>query len=180
MSTPLMPKATAIWLLDNTSLTFEQIADYSQLHTLEIQAIADGEIAVGMAPFDPIAYGTLSMEEIERCSRDPKARLVPTKLDESTTRKKRGGGRYTPVSKRQDRPNAISWVLKHHPELSDAQICRLLGTTNPTIHAIRNRTHWNSPNIRAKSPILMGLCSQAELNQALAEAGTIHKVKDNS
>ena len=172
-----MPKATAIWLLDNTSLAFEQIADYCQLHILEIQAIADGEIADGMAPFDPIAYGTLSMEEIERCSRDPKARLASIKLDESATRKKRGGGRYTPVSKRQDKPNAISWILKHHPELSDAQICRLLGTTNPTIHSIRNRTHWNALNIRGKSPILMGLCTQDELNQALAEVGTPQKSK---
>jgi hypothetical protein len=175
MSTPLMPKATAIWLLENTSLTFAQIADYCQLHVLEIQAIADGEIAAGMAPFDPIAHGTLSMEEIERCSLDPKARLVSTSLNEPVSQKKRGGGRYTPVSKRQDKPNAITWLLKHHPELSDAQICRLLGTTNPTIHSLRNRTHWNAANIRAKSPVLFGLCTQTELDQAIVESDTLQK-----
>jgi hypothetical protein len=151
-------------------LTFTQIADYCQLHILEVQAIADGEIAAGMAPFDPIAHGTISIAEIERCSGDPKAQLVSTAINESVTQKKRGGGRYTPVSKRQDKPNAITWLLKHHPELSDAQICRLLGTTNPTIHALRNRTHWNAANIRAKSPVLLGLCTQAELNQAVEEA----------
>ncbi|MBL0941890.1 MAG: DUF1013 domain-containing protein [Alphaproteobacteria bacterium] len=175
MSTPLMPKATAIWLLENTSLTFTQIADYCQLHVLEIQAIADGEIAVGMAPFDPIAHGTLSREEVERCSLDPNTRLASTPLNTPLSHRKRGGGKYTPVSKRQDKPNAIAWLLKHHPELSDAQICRLLGTTNPTIHSLRNRTHWNAANIRGKSPVLLGLCTQVELNQAIAESEALQK-----
>jgi uncharacterized protein len=170
MSAPLMPKATAIWLLDNTTLTFEQIGDYCHLHTLEIKAIADGEIAVGMAPFDPIAHGRLTMEEIERCSRDPAARLVAIELKDETGGKRRGGGRYVPVSKRADKPDAIAWMLKHHPEVSDAELCRLLGTTSPTVHAIRDKTHWNSANLRSRSPVVLGLCTQEELNKVIEDA----------
>lgn len=171
MSAPLMPKATAIWLLDNTTLTFEQIADYCHLHSLEVQAIADGEIAVGMAAIDPVARGDLTMEEIERCSKDPKLRLVASVPKEQAEIKRLKAGRYVPVSKRADKPNAIAWLLKHHPEMSDAQICRLLGTTSPTINSIRNKSHWNSANIKAKSPVALGLCSQANLDQAIEEAG---------
>ena len=170
MSAPLMPKATAIWLLDNTTLTFEQIADYCHLHTLEIRAIADGEVAAGMAPVDPVARGDLTWEEIERCSKDPKARLKASEPKEQIEVRQLKAGRYVPVAKRADKPNAIAWLLKHHPEMSDAQICRLLGTTNPTINAIRNKTHWNSANIRAKSPVLLGLCSQSDLDREVKEA----------
>jgi hypothetical protein len=170
MSAPLMPKATAIWLLDNTTLTFDQIADYCHLHVLEIQAIADGEIALGMAPFDPVAHGRLTMEEIERCTKDPSARLVARELKDEGTNKRRGGGKYVPVSKRADKPDALAWMLKHHPEVSDAELCRLLGTTSPTINAIRNKTHWNSANLRSRSPALLGLCTQEELNRVIEEA----------
>jgi len=165
-----MPKATAIWLLDNTTLTFEQIGDYCHLHALEIKAIADGEIAAGMAPFDPVAHGQLNMEEIERCARDPDARLVAQELKAELVQKRRGGGRYVPVSKRADKPDAISWMLKHHPEVSDAELCRLLGTTSPTINAIRNKTHWNSVNLKSRSPVSLGLCTQEELNQVIEAA----------
>lgn len=173
MSGPLMPKATAIWLVENTSLTFEQIAKFCGLHLLEVQAIADSESPAAMAPFDPIANEQLSWEAIERCSADPSARLEVLAPKPGIIVKRRGGGRYTPVTKRQDKPNAIAWVLKHHGEMSDAQICRLLGTTSPTIKAIREKTHWNSSNIRAKNPIELGLCSQKELDEA-AEFAKAH------
>ena len=166
-----MPKAQAVWLLDNTTLTFEQIADYCHLHVLEVQAIADGDIASGMAPFDPIAHGDLTLEEIARCTADPAAQLQKMERKEEVVGKYRGGGRYVPVSKRADKPDAIAWLIKHHPELSDAQICRLLGTTSPTINAIRNKTHWNSTHIKAKSPVALGLCTQEELDNAIKEAG---------
>ena len=169
MSAPLMPKATAIWLIENTSLTFQQIADYCHLHLLEIQGIADGDIAAGMAAFDPIAHGQLSWEEIERCSKDPSAQLQSRPMATIEIKNRPRGGRYTPLVKRQDKPDAISWLLKHHPELSDAQICRLLGTTKPTIQSIRTKSHWNAPNIRARNPVELGLCNQQELTQALEE-----------
>lgn len=170
MSAPLMPKATAIWLLDNTTLTFEQIAAYCHLHPLEIQAIADGDIAAGMAPVDPVARGDLTMAEIERCMKDASARLVATEPKEQIEVKRLKAGRYVPVSKRADKPDGIAWLLKHHPEMSDAQICRLLGTTSPTINSIRNKTHWNSANIRAKNPVSSGLCTQMDLDRAVEEA----------
>ena len=170
MSPPIMPKATAIWLLENTTLTFEQIADYCALHTLEIQALADGEIGQGLAPFDPIAHGQLSQEEIDRVGNDPAARLVPLASQDPVTSKRRGGGRYTPVSRRQDKPDAIAWVLKHHPELSDRQICQLLGTTSPTIRSIREKTHHNTQNIKARSPVGLNLCTEQELQKAIEES----------
>ncbi|MBP6985574.1 MAG: DUF1013 domain-containing protein [Alphaproteobacteria bacterium] len=167
MSAPLMPKATAIWLLDNTTLTFDQIAAFCHLHVLEIQAIADGEIAAGMAPFDPVEHGSLTFDEIKRCEKDASATLVAIILREEGAKKKKGSGRYVPVAKRADKPDALAWMLKHHPEVSDAEICRLLGTTSPTINAIRNKTHWNSANLKAKNPVLLGLCSQDDLNRVL-------------
>lgn len=170
MSKPLMPKGTAIWLLDNTTLTFEQIADYCGLHTLEIQAIADGEIAAGMAAVDPIANEELSMQEIDRCSKDSNARLRMLPPKEEFI-KARGGGRYTPVSKRADKPDAIAWLLKHHPELSDAEICRLLGTTSPTIKSIRERSHRNIANIKSRNPVALGLCTEDELRGAIERSG---------
>ena len=168
MPLPLMPKATAVWLVENTALTFEQIAAFCGLHSLEIKAIADGEVAVGMVGLDPIANGQLSKEEIERAEKDENARLrlLIQDLPQPVARSK--GPRYTPVTKRGDKPDAIAWVVKQFPDLSDAQISKLIGTTKPTIAAIRDRTHWNTPNIKPRSPVLLGLCTQRELEEALA------------
>jgi len=167
---PMMPKATAVWLVDNTTLTFEQVAAFCGLHPLEVQAIADGEVAVGMAGLDPIANDQLTAEEIKRCEGDPKARLELSKSDIPLPQTRAKGARYTPVSKRQDKPDGIAWLLRTFPELTDAQIGRLLGTTKPTITAIRDRTHWNSPNIRPRDPVDLGLCSRAELDEAVQKA----------
>ncbi len=167
MSAPLMPKATAVWLVENTSLTFEQIAEYCHLHPLEIKALADGEIMPGLPAADPIASEQLSWEEIERCQKDPQARLQALKKNENILHKKRKGGRYTPVSKRRDKPDAILWLLKNHPNLTNAQIARLLGTTNTTINAIRERTHRHMSTIRARNPVALGMCTQKELDDAL-------------
>lgn len=162
-----MPKATAVWLIENTSLTFDQIADFCHIHQLEVRAIADGEAAVGMLGFDPISSGQLTLAEIHRCEADPKEKLhlTPPVTAESILGKK--GGRYTPVSKRQDRPDSIAWLLKFYPELTDLQICRLLGTTKGMIKSVRSRTHWNAANIKPHSPVQVGLCTQAELDQAI-------------
>ncbi len=169
-SPPLMPKATAVWLVDNTALSFEQIADFCKLHPLEVKAIADGEAAQGIKGLDPVLSGQLSREEIEKAQRDSGYRL---KLQEAKTRvpeAKRRGPRYTPVSRRQDRPNAILWLVRNHPELKDAQIMRLVGTTKPTIEAIRERTHWNSANLTPMDPVTLGLSSQIELDMEVEKA----------
>jgi len=170
MPAPLMPKATAVWLVENTSLTFEQIADFCELHPLEIQAIADDEVANQMQGLDPVANGQTTMEEIARCQADPEARLrlSPQAIPQQMFRHK--GPRYTPIAKRQDKPDAIAFLLRNHPELSDAQISKLIGTTKPTIAAVRDRTHWNSPNIKPRHPVELGLCAYAELEQALHRA----------
>ncbi|PWC39995.1 DUF1013 domain-containing protein [Azospirillum sp. TSO35-2] len=170
MALPLMPKATAVWLVENTSLSFEQIAAFCGMHSLEVQAIADGEVAVGMVGLDPIANGQLTKAEIERCEKnqDLRLKLLVADLPQVASRSK--GPRYTPITKRGDKPDAIAWLLKHHPELSDAQICRLIGTTKPTIAAVRDRTHWNVANIKPRGPVMLGLCSQRELEEALALA----------
>ncbi|MFP5517712.1 MAG: DUF1013 domain-containing protein [Alphaproteobacteria bacterium] len=170
MALPLMPKATAVWLVENTSLSFEQIAAFCGMHSLEVQAIADGEVAVGMVGLDPIANGQLTKQEIERCEKnqDLRLKLLVADLPQVASRSK--GPRYTPITKRGDKPDAIAWLLKHHPELSDAQVCRLIGTTKPTIAAVRDRTHWNVANIKPRSPVMLGLCSQRELEEALALA----------
>jgi uncharacterized protein len=167
---PLMPKATAVWLVENTSLTFEQIGDFCGLHPLEVQAIADGEVAVQMIGIDPVANGQLALSEIERCQQDPEARLhlSETAHPEPVVRHK--GPRYTPIAKRQDKPDAIAWLLKQHPELSDGQISKLVGTTKPTIQAVRDRTHWNSVNIKAKHPVALELCTLQELEVAVTRA----------
>lgn len=178
MPQPLMPKATAVWLVENTALTFDQIAAFCGLHSLEVKAIADGEVAVGMVGLDPIANGQLSKEEIDRCEKNPNARLqlLVQDLPQPVARSK--GPRYTPVTKRGDKPDAIAWLLKHHPGLSDAQICRLIGTTKPTIAAVRDRTHWNSQNIKPRSPVLLGLCTSRELEEALAQARPVPGAAD--
>ena len=170
MAAPLMPKATAVWLVDNTSLTFDQIADYCGLHRLEVQGIADGEVAIGIQGIDPIANSQLTRVEIERCEKDPSARLKMLKLDLPEPSKRTKGPRYTPVAKRQDKPDAIAWLLRHHPELKESQIAKLIGTTKTTIQAVDERTHWNSPNIRPRDPVLLGLCAQGELNAAVDRA----------
>lgn len=160
----LMPKATAVWLVDNTALSFDQIAYFCKLHPLEVKAIADGESAQGIKGLDPVITGQLSREEIKRGEADPNYRL---KLQDPKVRvpeSKRKGPRYTPLSKRQDRPNAILWLVRNHPELKDAQISRLIGTTKSTIEQIRNRTHWNSANLQPMDPVTLGLCSQIDLD----------------
>lgn len=178
MAHPLMPKAKAVWLVDNTTLTFEQVATFCGLHELEVQAIADDEVATGMQGLDPLAAGELTAEEITRCEADPIASLKISKSDVPEARAKRKGARYTPVSKRQDRPNAIAWLIKNYPDLSDAQISKLVGTTKPTINSIRDRTHWNSANIKPQNPVGLGLCKGNELERlvavARARAGTVH------
>ncbi|RJF85308.1 DUF1013 domain-containing protein [Azospirillum cavernae] len=170
MALPLMPKATAVWLVENTSLSFEQIAAFCGLHSLEVQAIADGEVAVGMVGLDPVVNGQLTKTEIERCEKNEALRLklLIVDLPQVTARSK--GPRYTPITKRGDKPDAIAWLLKQHPELSDAQTCRLIGTTKPTIASVRERTHWNAANIKTRNPVLLGLCTQRELEEALALA----------
>lgn len=164
MATLLMPKATAVWLVDNTALTFDQIATFCTLHPLEVKAIADGESAQGIKGLDPINTGQLSRDEIARAEENPDHVL---KIQESKVRvpqTKKKGPRYTPVSKRQDRPNAILWLVRNHPELKDAQISRLVGTTKNTIQQIRERTHWNSANLQPIDPVALGLCSQIDLD----------------
>jgi uncharacterized protein len=172
MSTgPLMPKATAVWLVDNTSLTFDQVADFCKLHPLEVKGIADGEVAAGIKGLDPVVAGQLTREEIERAEKDSGYRL---KLAVSTVRipeqKRKKGPRYTPLSRRQDRPNAILWLLRNHPELKDAQIMRLVGTTKTTIQQIRDRTHWNAATLAPMDPVTLGLCSQIDLDFEVARA----------
>ena len=167
---PLMPKATAVWLVEHTSLTFDQIGEFCGLHPLEVQAIADGEVALQMQGLDPIANGQLTLEEIERVQKDPNARLEIAKEAHPIELVKHTGPRYTPIAKRQDKPDAISWLLKNHPELSDGQISKLVGTTKPTIQAVRDRTHWNSPNIKPRHPVALGLCTMEMLEAAVARA----------
>ena len=170
MTAPLMPKATAVWLVENTALTFAQIADFCKLHTLEIQGIADGEVAIGIKGLDPVANGQLESGEIERCAADPQARLKPKKSTHPAPAARTKGPRYVPVSKRQDKPDGIAYLLRFYPELSDAQISKLIGTTKPTINAIRDRSHWNISNIRPKDPVTLGLCKQIDLDEAVEKA----------
>ncbi len=170
MALPLMPKATAVWLVENTALSFEQIADFCGLHALEIQAIADGEVASGIVGCDPVVNSQVSRAEILRCEADPDGRLKLIVTDYPQQRGTPKGARYTPVSKRQDRPDAIAWILKHHPELSDPQICKLIGTTKPTIQSVRDKTHWNATNIKPRNPVTLGLCSEPDLEKAVTLA----------
>ncbi|WP_137157036.1 DUF1013 domain-containing protein [Rhizobium sp. FKL33] len=166
----LMPKATAIWLVDNTALSFDQIAQFCKLHPLEIKAIADGEAAQGIKGLDPISTGQLSREEIARAEANPNHKLKLSEPKVRVPESKRKGPRYTPVSKRQDRPNAILWLVRNHPELKDAQISRLVGTTKNTIQQIRERTHWNSTNLTPMDPVTLGLCSQIDLDMEVDKA----------
>lgn len=173
MPLPLMPKATAVWLVENTTLSFEQIAEFCGMHALEIQGIADGEVAIGIVGADPIANSQLTREEIQRCEADKKARLklLATEIPAPVVRSK--GARYTPIAKRQDKPSAIAWLLRHHTELTDAQVGRLLGTTKSTIQKVRDRSHWDMQNIKPTSPVMLGLCSQNALDDAIAKAARV-------
>jgi hypothetical protein len=179
MDRPLMPKATAVWLVDNTSLTFEQIAAFCSLHPLEVQGIADGDVGVGVRGLDPVAAGQLTREEIERCQKDSKSRLqLARPMAADVKIPKRRGPRYTPLSKRQDRPDAIAWLLRNHPELTDRQVCRLLGTTKATVNAVRDRTHWKSAEIRPRDPVFLGLCGQVDLDAAVIAARAEQKQQE--
>ena len=168
---PLMPKATAVWLVENTALTFKQVADFCNLHELEVKGIADGDVAQGIKGLDPVTGGQLTRDDIMKGEKDPACRL---KILESKVnvpvQKSTGGPRYTPVSRRGDRPDAIAWLIRFHPELTDAQLMKLVGTTKSTIAAIRDRSHWNSPNIKPVDPVSLGLCSQIELDFAVQKA----------
>lgn len=175
MDRPLMPKATAVWLVENTSLSFEQIATFCGLHQLEVRGIADGEVAQGVRGLDPVGAGMLSRDEIKKGEAEPKHRLQLTKSVASEVKPlKRKEPRYTPLSKRQDRPDAIAWLLRHHPEIPEAQLCKLLGTTKATVQAVRDRTHWKSQEIRPRDPVLLGLCTQLELDDAVLRAKIEH------
>jgi hypothetical protein len=166
-----MPKATAVWLVENTSLTFEQIADFCKLHPLEVKGIADGEVAQGIKGLDPITTGQLTREELDRAQGDPahRLRIADTKVSIPEAKPKKGP-RYTPVSKRQDRPNAILWLVRNHPELKDSQIMRLVGKTKSTIQSVRERTHWNSQHLQPMDPVTLGLCSQIDLDHEVQRA----------
>lgn len=180
---PLMPKATAVWLVENTALSFDQIAEFCGLHPLEVKGIADGEVAQGIKGMDPVTNGQLTRDEIARGEKDGKhkLRLAESKVQLPPLPQTRKGPRYTPVSRRHDRPNAVLWILRNHPELKDSQIMRLVGTTKPTIAQIRDRTHWNSAQLTPQDPVTLGLCSQidldAEVKKAARRTGT-DKTKD--
>ncbi|CEJ14229.1 hypothetical protein BN1110_04557 [bacterium YEK0313] len=185
MTQLLMPKATAVWLVDNTALSFDQIAAFCTLHPLEVKAIADGEAAQGIKGADPIITGQLTREEIAKAEKDPayRLKLAPPKVKLPEVKGKKGP-RYTPVSRRQDRPNAILWLVRNHPELKDAAVMRLVGTTKPTIAAIRDRTHWNSQTLTPMDPVTLGLCSQIDLdfevNRAAKERGPVETVAEQT
>jgi hypothetical protein len=168
---PLMPKATAVWLIDNTSLTFEQIAEFCGMHPLEVKGIADEDVAKGIKGIDPVATGQLTHEEIAAAEKDPEKRLKMAQAKHKLPPvKAKKTPRYTPVSKRQDKPDAIYWLLRNHPELTDADLMKLIGTTKATIAKIRDRGHWNTQNIKAVDPVTLGLCTQIELDFIVARA----------
>ena len=165
MTAPLMPKATALWLVENTTLTFQQIADFCQLHVLEVQAIADGEASVSTFGFDPIAHNQASQADIDRCSQDPDLRLVL--IHHESLQPKKKSAKYTTMAVRQDKPDAIAWLLKHYPALSMARLCRLVGTTKTTVQAVASKSHWNASQIKPRNPVTLGICSQKELDDAI-------------
>ncbi|HEY0418447.1 MAG TPA: cell cycle transcriptional regulator TrcR [Acetobacteraceae bacterium] len=169
MTLPLMPKATAVWLIEKTALTFTQIAEFCGMHPLEVQAIADGEVAQGIVGYDPVANGQLTAAEIKRCEADPSLRLhlLP---NANPLPKRSKGARYTPVAKRNDRPDGIAFLLRNYPQLTDTQIGKLMGTTKDTIQKVRSRTHWNSANIKPRDPVILGLCSQTDLHMMVTQA----------
>ena len=167
---PLMPIATAVWLIDNTSLTFDQIAEFCALHPLQVKGIADGDVGGGVRGIDPITTNQLTRDEIEKGESDDSHKLKLSQPKTLVAERTRKGPRYTPISKRQNRPDAIAWLVKNHPELTDAQISKLLGTTKTTIQSIRDRSHWNSANLEPRDPVGLGLCSQMDLDAAVRKA----------
>ncbi|MBS0959496.1 MULTISPECIES: DUF1013 domain-containing protein [Acetobacter] len=173
---PLMPKATAVWLIEKTALSFIQVAEFCGLHPLEVQAIADGEVAQGIVGYDPIANRQLTQDEITRCEANPDARLkiLPTN---NPVKRRSKGARYTPVAKRHDRPDGIAFLLRNFPQLNDQEIVKLLGTTKDTISKVRTKQHWNTPNIKPRDPVTIGLCRQADLNAAV-QAATLRLERD--
>ena len=170
MALPLMPKATAVWLVENTTLTFDQIADFCGMHPLEVQGIADGEVATGIMGNDPTQNGQLTREAIEAAEKDENVSLALAATARQYVQTKTKGARYTPVARRADKPDAVSWLLKYHPEIPDSQIVKLIGTTKNTIDAVRDKTHWNSANIKPKDPVLLGLCTQTHLDMMIEKA----------
>ena len=174
MTEILMPKATAVWLVDNTSLSFDQIADFCGLHPLEVKGIADGDVAAGVRGADPVSNGQLTREEIEKAENDAKYRMkaVSPKYADLHQPNKKRGPRYTPLSRRQSRPDAIAWLVRNHPELTDGQISKLIGTTKSTIESVRERTHWNSANIKPTDPVSLGLCSQVDLDEQVRKSSS--------
>ncbi len=181
MADILMPKATAVWLVDNSTLTFDQVADFCGLHPLEVSGIADGEVARDIRGADPIGNGQLTREELEKAEKNPAYRLVAQKSRHAEMLKpaKKSGARYTPVSRRQDRPDAIAWFLRNHPEVSDAQIASVLGTTKTTIESVRSRSHWNSSAIKPVDPVTLGLVGQLDLDEIVRKAAE-KKARDDA
>ena len=171
MTQLLMPKATAVWLIDNSALTFEQIGAFCNLHPLEVQSIADGEAGIGIQGYDPIINGQITRVELDRCEADSTANLKLAESNLPVPNRRTKGPRYVPVARRGDKPDGIMWLVKHHSELKDAQIIKLIGTTKETIAKIRERTHWNIANISAKHPAMLGLCKQTDLDAAITNAG---------
>jgi len=170
MTLPLMPQATAVWLIENTALSFQQVGDFCGLHVLEVQGIADEEAAYSIKAKNPITSGELTTDNIKECEEDNTKQLILAKVSTTITSKKKKAPRYTPLSRRQDRPNAIAWIIKFHPEMTDGQISKLIGTTKFTITQIRDRSHWNISNVAAKDPVMLGLCKQNELASAITKA----------
>ena len=168
--TPFMPKATAVWLVENTTLTFKQIANFCNLHELEVKGIADGDVAKGIKAYNPILAGQLSREEIDLCSKDPERNLSLIERAEDVQVKERKKPKYTPLSKRQDRPDAALWLLKNFPQFTDGQVSKLVGSTKGTVSLIRKRSYWNFSNLKAKDPVILGLCSQEIFEKALGKA----------
>ncbi len=175
---PLMPLATAVWLIENTSLSFDQIADFCVLHPLQVKGIADGDVAIGVRGINPVTNNQLLREELDKAQADPDFRMKLARAKTLVAETTRKGGRYTPVSKRQNRPDAILWLVRNHPEISDAQISKLLGTTKSTIQSVRDRTHWNSANMTPQDPVGLGLCTQTDLD-TLVRKGAAKKAKMN-
>lgn len=181
MALPLMPKATAVWLIDNTALTFEQIGTFCGMHSLEVQGIADGEVAVGIVGQDPVASGQLTREEIERCEKDASVQLELRGSARQYLNNKVKGSRYTPVARRQDKPDAIAWLVKFYPDIPDSQIVKLVGTTKKTITSVRERSHWNMQNIRPRDPVLLGLCTQTALDGVIGKyARKVEETEDDT
>ncbi|NDF11432.1 MAG: DUF1013 domain-containing protein [Proteobacteria bacterium] len=176
MNLPLMPKATAVWLIENTTLSFDQIGAFCGMHPLEVQGIADGDVATGILGVDPVAGGQVKLDDIKRGENDPNYRLqMIAKTEEYIIQQRKKKSRYTPIARRQDKPDAIAWIIKNHPEINDAQIAKLIGTTKNTIATIRDRSHWNTSHIRPRDPVLLGLCTQTDLHAAIQKAADVHR-----